>query len=187
MGQPITTLLHSGSVQSSQPLLNLIDWFSTMTQEAFGQAYYAGFRKTVGLLRSRGASSDGAEDVAQAAWLRGWQKREQLRDDRLVVTWVNTIALNFHRRKIKSEARFEALSDFCGQNGIDLAPLQATQILKFCRPLDRKLFEQQLAGVTTKEIAQQQGVSEMSIRIRFTRARRAVRSKLAGKEPRTRN
>jgi DNA-directed RNA polymerase specialized sigma24 family protein len=149
-----------------------------MTQEAYGQAYRVGFRKTVGLLRSRGASSDSAEDLAQAAWVRGWQKREQLRDDRLVVTWVNTIALNYHRGKIKNEARFEALPDLCGNIGIDLAPLEANRILKFCRAPDRELFEQQLSGLTTKEIASQQGVSETSIRIRFSRARRAVRRKI---------
>src|SRR5580704_19655806 len=124
-----------------------------MTQEAYGQAYCSGFRMTVGLLRSRGASSDTAEDVAQAAWLRGWQKREQLRDDRLVVNWVNTIALNYHRRGIKNEARYQPLPELRGDVGIDLAALEAIRILKSCRPLDRTLFEQQLSGLTTKEIA----------------------------------
>jgi DNA-directed RNA polymerase specialized sigma24 family protein len=153
-----------------------------MTQEAYGQAYCNGFRKTVGLLRSRGASSDSAEDVAQAAWLKGWQKREQLRDDRLVVTWVNTIALNYHRRGIKNEARYEALPELRGNIGIDMAPLEANRILKVCRPLERRLFEQQLSGLTTKEIASKLGVSETSIRIRFARARREVRSRIADKE-----
>jgi len=147
-----------------------------MTQEAYGQAYRKGYALTVRLLRSRGASTDSAEDLAQAAWLRGWQKREQLRDARLVVSWVNTIALNYHRRGIKTEARFQALSEICGHIGIDLAPLEATRILKVCRPLDRTLFEQQLSGLTTKEIATKQGVSETAIRIRFSRARRAVRA-----------
>jgi DNA-directed RNA polymerase specialized sigma24 family protein len=108
-----------------------------MTQEAYGQAYCKGFRKTVGLLRSRGASSDSAEDVAQAAWLRGWQMRQQLRDDRLVVTWVNTIALNYLRLGIKNEARYQPLPELCGYIGIDLAPLEATripQVLQSARP-----------------------------------------------------
>ena len=158
-----------------------------MTQDAYGQAYCSGFRMTVGLLRSRGASSDSAEDVAQAAWLRGWQKREQLRDDRLVLSWVNTIALNYHRRGIKNEARYQALPELSGKIGIDLTPLETNRILKVCRPLERRLFEQQLSGLTTKEIASQQGVSETSIRIRFTRARREVRSRIAEKKRPTRD
>ena len=69
-----------------------------MTQDGYGQAYQRGFCKTVGLLRSRGASIDHAEDVAQAAWMQGWKKLEQLKDDGMVVSWVNTIAINCHRR-----------------------------------------------------------------------------------------
>jgi DNA-directed RNA polymerase specialized sigma24 family protein len=161
--------------------LELTDRGSTMTQEAYGQAYGKGFGATVGLLRSRGASADTAEDVAQAAWLRGWQKREQLRDDRLVVSWVNTIALNYHRRGIKNEARYQPLLELSGRVGIDLAPIETTKILQSCRPLDRTLFEQQLSGLTTKEIANKQGVSETAIRIRFSRARRAVRASVEGR------
>jgi DNA-directed RNA polymerase specialized sigma24 family protein len=177
-------LRRSGCVQC---YFNLVHGSSTMTQDAYGQAYRNGFRMTVGLLRSRGASSDSAEDVAQTAWLRGWQKRDQLRDDRLVTTWVNTIALNYHRRGNKNEARYEALPELYGSIGINLASLEVNRILKVCRPAERRLFEQQLSGLTTKEIADQQGVSETSIRIRFTRVRRAVRSRIADNERLTRD
>jgi DNA-directed RNA polymerase specialized sigma24 family protein len=57
-----------------------------MTQEGYGQAYQQGFGRTVRLLRSRGASMDNAEDAAQAAWLRGWQKIDQLRDEGMIVS-----------------------------------------------------------------------------------------------------
>lgn len=175
-------MLHrSGLPQSKMSAPVLTAGGSTMTQEAYGTAYRKGFGNTVRLLRSRGASTDSAEDVAQAAWLRGWQKRDQLRDDRLVVTWVNTIALNYHRRGIKYEARFQALPEFCGHVGIDLAPLDAIKVLQFCRPTERMLFEQQLSGLTTKEIASEQGVTETAIRIRFSRARRAVRARVEGR------
>jgi DNA-directed RNA polymerase specialized sigma24 family protein len=63
-----------------------------MTQEGFGQAYRQGFVRTVRLLRSRGASADHAEDVAQNAWLQGWRKLNQLRDDGMIEGWVNAIA-----------------------------------------------------------------------------------------------
>jgi DNA-directed RNA polymerase specialized sigma24 family protein len=152
-----------------------------MTQEGYGKAYQQGFVRTVRLLRSRGASMDTAEDVAQAAWLRGWQKLHQLRDDGMVVSWVNGIAINYHRRGSQDEARYQALPELCGHIGIDLAPLDAAKILEFCRPRERMLFEQQLGGLTTKEIAKKQGVSPTAIRIRFVRARRAVRASVEGR------
>jgi RNA polymerase sigma-70 factor (ECF subfamily) len=153
-----------------------------MTEEGYGQAYQSGFRRTVRLLCSRGASTDNAEDVAQAAWLRGWQKLDQLRDEGMIVTWINSIALNYHRRGSQDEARYQALEepDLCGDIGIDLAPLDAAKILRLCLPRDRRLFEQQLSGLTTIEIAKNQGVSTTAIRIRFSRARRAIRAKMEG-------
>ena len=147
-----------------------------MTQEAYGQAYKQGFVRTVRFLRSRGASLDSAEDFAQAAWMRGWQKLDQLRDEGMIIGWVNAIAINYHRRGSQIEARYQALPELCGSVGIDLAPLDAAKILTLCRPPDRKLFEQQMGGLTTQEIARKQGVSATAIRIRFLRARRAVRA-----------
>lgn len=150
-----------------------------MTQEAFGQAYGRGFAKTVRLLRCRGASPHDAEDLAQAAWLRGWQKIDQLRDTGMIGSWINAIAINCHLRGISREARFQALTDVCGRAGMDLAPLDTAKILECCRPADRVLFEHQLSGLTTQEIAKQQRVTTTAIRVRLLRARRAVRARLA--------
>ncbi len=121
---------------------------------------------------------DSAEDVAQTAWLQGWQKLDQLRDEGTIVSWVNAIAINYHRRGCRREARYQALPEICGHVGIDLAPLDTAKILKFCRPGDRLLFEHQLGGLTTKEIATKQGVTTTAIRIRLLRARRAVRARV---------
>lgn len=151
-----------------------------MTQDRYGLAYQQGFRKTVRVLRSRGASAENAEDVAQAAWMRGWQKLSQLRDSEMVVSWVNAIAINFHRRFGQREARLQPLPDLCGPIGVDSARLDAARILEHCRPGDRLLFEQQLNGLTTPEIAEKQGVSAAAIRLRFMRARRTVRSSVEG-------
>jgi RNA polymerase sigma factor (sigma-70 family) len=147
-----------------------------MTDEGYGQAYRQGFNRTVRLLQSRGASPDTAEDLAQAAWLRGWQKLDQLRDEAMILNWINTIALNYQRREIRAQSRYLPLLDVCGSTGLDSARLDAARILKLCRPRDRMLFEQQLDGLTTKEIAKKQGVTPTAIRIRILRARRAVRA-----------
>jgi DNA-directed RNA polymerase specialized sigma24 family protein len=151
-----------------------------MTQETYGQAYQQGFRRTVRLLRSRGATADLAEDAAQAAWLRGWERLHQLRDEKTIGSWVNAIAVNVHRYVIRYEARYQILPDLYGHGGIDLSHIDAARILTLCRPKDRALFEQQMDGLTTEEIARRQGVSTTAIRIRLLRARRAVRASLEG-------
>jgi DNA-directed RNA polymerase specialized sigma24 family protein len=120
---------------------------------------------------------DQAEDFAQTAWLQGWQRRHQLRNERKIVSWVNTIAINYHRRGGRYEARYQALHDVRGYVGIDSTPLETAMILKLCHPDDRILFEYQLGGLTTKEIAKKEGASTTAIRIRLWRARRAVRAR----------
>jgi DNA-directed RNA polymerase specialized sigma24 family protein len=149
-----------------------------MTQEGFGQAYGRGFIRTVRLLRSRGASMEGAEDFAQTAWLQGWQKLDQLREERTIVSWVNTIAINYQRRGMQREARYQPLPDGYGRAEIDLAALDAAKVLNCCRPADRILFEHQLGGLTTEEMAAKHRVSTTAIRIRLLRARRNVRAQL---------
>jgi RNA polymerase sigma factor (sigma-70 family) len=151
-----------------------------MTQTEYGQIYQKGFASTVRLLRCRGASLDQAEDLAQAAWLQGWRKLDQLRDKERLVSWIYTIALNYHRRNGPNEARYQELSGFELSTGlgIESAPLDIAKILTICRPKDRRLFEHHLAGLTAREAAEKQGVSETAIRIGLLRARRNVRATL---------
>jgi DNA-directed RNA polymerase specialized sigma24 family protein len=59
--------------------------------------------------------------------------------------------------------------------GIDFAAIDIARILTFCRPSDRHLLEQSMSGVTTAEIAREQGASDTAIRIRLLRARRDAR------------
>ena len=74
-----------------------------MTGEAYGKAYQHGFDRTIRLLLSRGARSECAREAAQAAWAKGWERIDQLRNESVVTTWVNTIALNCYRRVMRSE------------------------------------------------------------------------------------
>src|SRR5580658_6847030 len=109
-----------------------------MTQEVYGESYRRGFEVTIRFLRSRGAPSrDSAEEAAQAGWARGWERLNQLRDDNMVVSWVNTIALNVYRGGIRSAAPNEALPELTGQIGVNLAAIDAARILRLCRPRER--------------------------------------------------
>jgi DNA-directed RNA polymerase specialized sigma24 family protein len=152
-----------------------------MTREEYGQAYQRGFECTVRFLLSRGVRRDSAKESAQAAWARGWERLGQLRDESTVLTWVNTIALNLYRGVIRREMASTSLTEFRGATAIDLAAIDVARILTICRPGDRFLLEQQLRGVTTKEIASRQGVTETAIRIRLLRARRTARALIKNK------
>jgi len=149
-----------------------------MTREEYGVAYQRGYDLTVRLLVSRGAPRDGAFEAAQAAWARGWERLPQLREESLVVTWVNTIALNAYRSILRRESNFEALPELSTKTGVDLAAIDVSRILGLCRPRDRVLLEQQMRGVTNEEMAIMQGVTTTAIRIRLLRARRAARMRL---------
>jgi RNA polymerase sigma factor (sigma-70 family) len=148
-----------------------------MTSEGFGQAYQKGFKQTVRFLLSRGVQRDFADEAAQAAWVRGWERREQLRNESVVFTWVNSIALNVYRRLIRREMAHASLPDLHEPTvSIHVAAIDVARILEFCRPSDRELLEQQYVnGVTTEEIAREHGVTKTAIRIRLLRARRDAR------------
>jgi len=148
-----------------------------MTREAYGQAYQKGFDLTIRFLISRGVPRDLARDVAQAAWVKGWERLDQLRNDSMVTTWVNAIAMNVHRSVLRSERTYQSLPEFYTKVELNLAAMDLRRILKFCAPRDRALLELQMQGDTAEEIAQKQGVTETAIRIRLLRARRAARSR----------
>jgi len=149
-----------------------------MTHEGFGEAYQRGFDLTLRFLRSRGVPRESAREVTQAAWVKGWERLGQLRDDELLFTWVNTIALNAYRRVRRQEGALNALPDIGVQPGINLAAIDMARILRICGPGDRKLLEQQMTGLTPREIAKMRGIPESAIRIRLLRARRAARMRL---------
>jgi DNA-directed RNA polymerase specialized sigma24 family protein len=149
-----------------------------MTRDGYGLAYQKGFDLTIRFLLSRGAQREHAMEIAQGAWVRGWERLHQLRDEATVVTWVNTIALNAYRRVMRREAPAQELPEIVSPHGIDMAAIDINRILNYCRPSERVLFEQQMYGATTEEIARKQGVTETAIRIRLLRARRATRSRL---------
>src|SRR5580704_4556938 len=151
-----------------------------MTSEQYGSAYRNGFMRTVRLLIMRGLSCDSAQETAQAAWVRGWEKLAQLRDPKMVVTWINTIALNMYRTSLRREPFLEELPDVLIPPAVNLAAIDVQRILKFCKQNDRLVLQRRyLEGHEVREIAQNHGWSETAVRVRLLRARRAAAKTLA--------
>ena len=149
-------------------------------RDEYSQAYQTGFTRTVRFLRAKGVPNEVSQDVAQTAWTRGWEKLPQLRNDHMILTWVNSIALNTYRNKLRKEPIFEALPQLGAPNDTSSA-IDAERVLKLARPCDRSLIERQMEGATTKELAIQEGVTETAMRLRLLRARRRLYTRIVNR------
>jgi DNA-directed RNA polymerase specialized sigma24 family protein len=154
-----------------------------MTREGYGEAYACGYERTVRFLCSRAIPRDPAREFAQAAWVRGWERITQLRNENMLLTWVNTIALNYFRASSRRARACAVNTELPGGAGVSFAALEVDGILRRCEAKDRDLFEQYLEGATAGEIARARNVSETAVRIRFLRARRAALSQLQRVSP----
>lgn len=146
-----------------------------MTSEEYGAAYQRGYKLTVRFLVSKGLPYDEARETAQAAWVKGWERLSQLRNPGMLLTWLNSIALNIHRSWIRREPVLQALPELAACPAVNLAGIDARRILANCRRNDRKVLEwHYLQGYKVQEIASSQGWSETAVRIRLLRARRTA-------------
>jgi DNA-directed RNA polymerase specialized sigma24 family protein len=144
-----------------------------MTTEEYGSAYKKGYTLTTRLLLARGMSWDGAQETAQAAWVRGWEKRSQLRDSKTIVKWINTIALNMYRTSIRREPFLEELPELAAPPERHLAAIDVQLILQTCKETDRIVLQSYyLEDHRTEEIARAEGSSATAVRLRLLRARR---------------
>jgi DNA-directed RNA polymerase specialized sigma24 family protein len=94
-----------------------------MNAEEYGQCLQ-GYIRTTRLLVSQGMSWDGAQEMAQAAWVRGWERRGQLRETIMVTTWINTIALNMYRSDLRRELLLREVPEVPAPPERHLAPLK---------------------------------------------------------------
>jgi len=118
-----------------------------------------------------------AEEIAQAAWARGWEFREQLRDPGLVSYWVNSIARNLFRARFRGPVQTE-IDDSKAAYTLDLDVIEVGRLLDRCTMRDRQLLEQSLQGYSAEEMAQSQGITPTGIRVRLLRVRNALRGQL---------
>jgi DNA-directed RNA polymerase specialized sigma24 family protein len=146
-------------------------------REEYGSAYQKWFPSTVRFLVSRGLSDDTAKEIAQAAWVRGWQCRSQLRDAAFLLTWVNSIAANLHHRFMRYEQRYLTISESAVAPSVDHLSIDVSQVLSGCPPVDRTILKQfHLEERPIREIARQHCCSVTAMRIRLVRARRSARA-----------
>jgi RNA polymerase sigma factor (sigma-70 family) len=149
-----------------------------MKRMDYAKAFETGFPATRRFLLSRGAAVEEAEEIAQAAWVRGWEFRDQLRDPGLVGFWVNSIARNLFRARFR--ARVMAPMDGVeAPYQMNLDEIELHRLLERCSGRDRHLLEQSLEGYSAEEIARVEGITSTGIRVRLLRIRQSLRQQLA--------
>jgi RNA polymerase sigma factor (sigma-70 family) len=154
-----------------------------VTKEEFGTAYETGYNFTTRFLVSRGLSGDVAEETAQAAWAKGWEKLDQLLNAKMLRTWVNAIALNLYRSSFRSEPVLQELTEVQAFSSTNLEVIDLQRVLKTCKKNDRIILQRHyFDGYRVREIAGAYRCSETAVRIRLLRARRAVAKKLVAEE-----
>jgi len=148
-----------------------------MQGNAYAEAFQTGFGATRRFLVSRGAALEDAEEIAQAAWARGWEFREQLRDPGLVSYWVNSIARNLYRARFRTAVPVPLEHVQEPSYAFDTSAIDLRKLLEACSNRDRALLERTLQGYTAEELSETAGISSTGIRVRLLRARQSLRAK----------
>jgi len=151
-----------------------------ITPEAFEDAYRSGFGRITRFMMSKGISVDRAEELAQIAWTKGWERRRQLRNSAAIVPWIKKIALNTLRNSLRLPPH-EELLDGCKK--IPLGPvdtisvgIEARRIQADCKEYDGSILrEHYLEGYSSQEIAKRHIATAGAIRVRLLRARRRLK------------
>lgn len=155
-----------------------------MTSEEYAEAYRRGFNLAVRFWVSRGVSYDDAVESVQAAWAKGWERRDQLRQPASVLPWIISIAGNMRKTLLRQQQKEVLRNDpQAATNTSNAAAIDAQRVLQESKPLHRAVLEAHyMHGLTAQEIAEAEGVSEGAIRLRLLRARRNVKKKVTRKK-----
>jgi DNA-directed RNA polymerase specialized sigma24 family protein len=145
-----------------------------MDREEYGAAYRTGYGATRRFLLANGAPIEDAEEIAQAAWVRGWEYRKQLREPGMLGFWVNSIARNLHRARFRAPLNVP-LDGLNPSYSMDLDLIELARLLDRCTRRDRSLLQRNLEGYSAEEIARDAGITSTGIRVRLLRIRQSLR------------
>ena len=148
-----------------------------MTRTEYGLAYIEGFKRTFKLLLSKGASPEDANEIAQAAWVRGFVRLSQFRDECRVVGWVNQIALNL-LEDFRRGRRFEELSakdEPTVKPAVNLSAIDVARAKQACTARQWQVTDAvYLNERSCREVASQFGMSLNAVHALLRRARLAM-------------
>jgi RNA polymerase sigma factor (sigma-70 family) len=149
-------------------------------------AFPRGIQQTARFLQSLGASVDIAEESAQAAWVRAWECRSQLRKDGSVNAWVNSIAKNIMKESIRVSCKSAPLNDhqLSSPRALTSSKLDSLLDLRSAMRGERRNDSAVLRlfydhGYATHEIATLLNMTPTAVRIRLFRGRQRIKERMA--------
>jgi len=157
-----------------------------MTPEQFGEAYSRNFEPMVRAFTQRDGRRDKAEEIVQSAWVRGFERLDQLRDDRALLPWIRQIAGNKRWDDIRSRQRVRQLEPedvIAVEPNVNLVAIDAERdadrILQLCdderqRTMCLCVY---IHESPTAVVAQDMGISSQALMSRLARTRRVLRKK----------
>jgi len=103
---------------------------TTATRDRFDAAAHAVWPLLVARLRRAGASPEDAEDVAQEALLRAWDRNIRFADDGDLLRWCTVVARRSHIDRIRQQARLLDLGDLASDSACrDLEAVELRHVL----------------------------------------------------------
>lgn len=161
---------------------------AVLTETVFSEAYGKFYGKTVRYLQSLNMSYEQAEEIAQAAWVRGWEKRNQLKKLDSVGAWINGIAKNLMRVDWQRTRPFlhgiaVGVDDIEEMMVLSYDPTDLMEIhgdlqviLSMLSAEDRLLLvESYMMEYTSLELAPAYGLDPVSVRVRLLRIKNDIR------------
>ena len=134
------------------------------------------YRVSYGIL----ASESEREDAVQNAVMKAWQKHGQLRDERLMETWLVRILINECKAVLRTRGRCVPLE----QDADEAAPETDGELYAALAALDEKyrlpVTLHYIEGFRTSEIAGMMRLPEGTVKTRLRRAREILRKELEG-------
>lgn len=150
----------------------------------FGESYKeGGYDRTRSRLRRLGARENEAAELAQAAWLRGFERLGQLREDTNLRSWIDAIAVNLLWSASRSKREIDPLPERepAGPSRISVVSIDVRRALQKCSPRQRRLLELvYMEGYSASEAAKAFGLSIDAVYSQLARARRVFRNHYEG-------
>lgn len=149
------------------------------TDAKYSRAYESGFSRTIRALRRKGLSFEDAQELAQAAWSRGWERLAQLRDPDQIEAWIKTIAFNMLRDRQSRQLAlpFEEVIERGAMPDTSVVAIDIYRAILLSSSTHREVLDKLVAGYSTIEISQHLGISPGAAYHRIARARAFVRSR----------
>lgn len=150
-----------------------------MTGSGFDSFFRERFGRTVVLLIAMGAERADAEDAAQEAMVRAWQKWDSINEP---AAWVRTVAVRGYFKMLRTRPVVVSPDDPACESTAD-ADLSiftdeqqlVLRLLRALPPMQRAASALSYDGSTCREIAELLGISEATVRSHLRHARKNLK------------